>query len=107
MRWAKSRARWAFAFPPPAIPGVGTSGGVTFVLENRAGKGFEFLAENLQKFMAAANKRPEFASVFTTALPSVQQVNVDVDRDQVLQQGVNLQDVYQTMQCFMGGAFVN
>ena len=96
-----------FAFPPPAIPGVGTSGGVTFVLEDRSGKGFEFLAANLQKFMAAARKRPEFASVFTTALPSVRQVKVDVDNDLVLQQGVKLQDVYQTMQCFMGGAFVN
>jgi len=57
--------------------------------------------------MEAARKRSEFASVFTTALPSVPQVYVNVDRDQVLQQGVRLQDVYQTMQCFMGGAFVN
>ena len=96
-----------FAFPPPAIPGVGTSGGVTFVLEDRSGQGIPFLAENLQKFMAAARKRPELASVFTTALLSVPQVFVDVDRDQVLSQGVKLQDVYQTMQCFMGGAFVN
>ena len=96
-----------FAFAPPAIPGVGTSGGVTFVLEDRSGKGFEFLAANLQKYMAAARKRPEFASVFSTALPSVRQVKVDVDNDLVLQQGVKLQDVYQTMQCFMGGAFVN
>ncbi len=96
-----------FAFPPPAIPGVGTSGGVTFVLEDRSGQGIEFLAQNLQKFMAAARKRPEFASVFSTALLDVPQVYVDVNRDQVLQQGVNLQDVYQTMQCFMGGAFVN
>jgi len=96
-----------FSFPPPAIPGVGTSGGVTFVLEDRSSKGLPFLAENLQKFLAAARKRPELASVFTTALLSVPQVFVDVDRDQVLQQGVKLQDVYQTMQCFMGGAFVN
>ena len=96
-----------FAFPPPAIPGVGTSGGVTFVLEDRSGQGIPFLAENLQKFLAAARKRPELAGVFTTALLSVPEVFVDVDRDQVLSQGVKLQDVYQTMQCFMGGAFVN
>jgi HAE1 family hydrophobic/amphiphilic exporter-1 len=96
-----------FAFPPPAIPGVGTSGGVTFVLEDRTGRGLEFLAPNLKAFAAAAQKRPELASVFTTALLSVPQVFVNVDRDQVLQQGVRLQDVYQTMQCFMGGAFVN
>ena len=97
----------AIVFPPPAIPGVGTSGGVTFVLEDRSGQGTEYLAKNLEKFMAGARKRPEFASVFTTALPSVRQVKVDVDNDLVLQQGVKLQDVYQTMQCFMGGAFVN
>jgi HAE1 family hydrophobic/amphiphilic exporter-1 len=97
----------AMVFPPPAIPGVGTSGGVTFVLEDRSGKGFDYLAANLQKFLAEAQKRPELARVFTTALPSVRQVKVDVDNDLVLQQGVKLQDVYQTMQCFMGGAFVN
>jgi HAE1 family hydrophobic/amphiphilic exporter-1 len=86
---------------------VGTAGGVTFVLEDRSGQGFDFLAQNLQKYLEAARKRPEFASIFTTALPAVPQVYVDVNRDQVLQQGVSLQDVYQTMQCFMGGAFVN
>jgi HAE1 family hydrophobic/amphiphilic exporter-1 len=96
-----------FAFAPPAIPGVGTSGGVTYVLEDRSGKGVEFLAANLPKFMEAVRKRPEIGSVFTTALLSVPQVFVDVDRDQVLSQGVKLQDVYQTMQCFMGGAFIN
>ncbi len=105
--FAKIPGAIGFAFPPPAIPGVGTSGGVTFVLEDRSGKGIPFLAENLQKFLAAAQKRPELAGVFTTALLSVPQVFVDVDRDQVLSQGVKLQDVYQTMQCFMGGAFVN
>jgi hydrophobic/amphiphilic exporter-1 (mainly G- bacteria), HAE1 family len=96
-----------FCFPPPAIPGVGTSGGVTFILEDRSSQGFEYLGENLQKFMEAARKKPEFASVFSTALLAVPQVYVDVNQDQVLQQGVRLEDVYQTMQCFMGGAFVN
>ena len=96
-----------FAFSPPAIPGVGASGGVTFILEDRTGVGGNFLAANLQKFLVAARKRPELASIFTTALPAVPQVLVDVDRDQVIQQGVRIQDVYQTMQCFMGGAFVN
>ncbi len=97
----------AFPFLPPAIPGVGASGGVTFILEDRTGQGGDFLAANLKKYLEAVNQRPELARAFTTALPSVPQVRVDVDRDQVLQQGVKLQDVYQTMQCFMGGAFVN
>ncbi len=97
----------AFPFLPPAIPGVGASGGVTFVLEDRTGQGGTFLADNLKKYLEAVNKRPELARAFTTALPSVPQVKVNVDQDMVLQQGVKLQDVYQTMQCFMGGAFVN
>ncbi len=53
----------AFDFSPPAIPGVGTSGGFTFVLEDRAGKDVEFLTQNLNAFLAAARKRPEIASV--------------------------------------------
>ena len=97
----------AFAFSPPAIPGIGTSGGVTFILEDRAGKDIAFLSENTQKFMAEAQKRPEIARVTTTFLPTVPQIFVDVDRDKVLKQGVDLSQVYRTLQAFMGGYFVN
>ncbi len=97
----------AFAFSPPVIPGIGTSGGVTFMLEDRAGKDPEFLAENTAKFLAAARQRPEFALLFTTLLPSVPQLFADVDRDKVLKQGIDLASVYQTLQAFMGSAFVN
>ena len=97
----------AFAFPPPAIPGVGTSGGVTFVLQDRSGKDIAFLGKNLQTFLAAARKRPELASVTTTALFGVPQVGVTVDRAKVLTQQINLAYVYQTLQTFMGGSLVN
>ena len=97
----------AFAFSPPAIPGIGTSGGVTFILEDRAGKDIEFLWANTQKFMEEAKKRPEIARVTTTFLPTVPQIFVDVDRDKVLKQGVDLNQVYRTLQAFMGGYFVN
>jgi len=97
----------ALAFPPPAIPGVGASGGATFILEDRTAKGLDFLRENQEKFMAEARKRPEFATIFSTALPSVPQLSVNVDRDKVLKQGLSLSDVYQTLQAFMGGAFIN
>ena len=53
----------AFSFSPPAIPGVGTSGGFTFVLEDRAGRDVQFLSDNLNKFMAAARKRPEIGTL--------------------------------------------
>jgi HAE1 family hydrophobic/amphiphilic exporter-1 len=98
---------FALSFAPPAIPGVGTSGGFTFVLEDTAGKDVEFLSTNLQKFMAAAGKRPEIAGMLTTFLPSVPQQFLDVDREKVLKQGVPLGDVYRTIQAYMGGVFVN
>ena len=86
---AKLPDGFALSFPPPAIPGVGTSGGFTFVLEDRAGKDVPFLADNLQKFMAAASKRPEIApGLISTFLPSVPQQFLDVDREKALKQGV-------------------
>jgi The (Largely Gram-negative Bacterial) Hydrophobe/Amphiphile Efflux-1 (HAE1) Family len=97
----------AFSFSPPAIPGVGTSGGFTFILEDRAGNDVQFLSDNLNTFMAAARKRPEIGAVSTTFLPSVPQKFITVDRDKVLKQGVALNDVYRTIQAFMGGLFVN
>jgi hydrophobic/amphiphilic exporter-1 (mainly G- bacteria), HAE1 family len=97
----------AFSFSPPAIPGVGTSGGFTFVLEDRSGKDVAFLASNLDTFLNAARKRPEIAGLSTTFLPSVPQQFVDVDRDKVIKQGVAINDVYRTIQAFMGGLFIN
>jgi len=96
-----------FSFSPPAIQGVGTSGGFQFVLEDRAGRDVPFLAGNLARFMAAARKRPEIGTISTTFLPSVPQQFVDVDRDKVLKQGVQIGEVYQAIQAFMGGLFIN
>jgi hydrophobic/amphiphilic exporter-1 (mainly G- bacteria), HAE1 family len=96
-----------FAFPPPVIPGVGTSGGFSFVLEDRAGKDVSFLSQNLKTFMDAARKRSELSGMITTFLPNVPQVFVNVDRDKVIKQGIDLASVYQTLQTFMGGFFVN
>ncbi len=99
---------FAVSFPPPAIPGVGTSGGFTFVLEDRAGKDVQFLADNLQKFIGAASKRPEIApGIISTFLPSVPQEFLAVDREKALKQGVALPDLYRTIQAYMGGIFVN
>src|SRR6202521_4055610 len=96
-----------FSFSPPAIPGVGTSGGFQFVLEDRAGRDVQFLADNLDKFLAAAQKRPEIGMISTTLLPHEPQRFVDVDRDKALKQGVAVSDVYRTIQAYMGGLFIN
>src|SRR6201984_1002617 len=97
----------AFSFSPPAIPGVGTSGGFTFVLEDRAGRDLEFLSSNLQRFLTETRKRPELAGLSTTFLASVPQLYADVDREKVMKQGASVRDVYQTLQAFMGGYFIN
>ena len=97
----------AVSFSPPAIPGVGTAGGFTFVVEDRSGGDIQFLADNVAKFMAAARERPEIANLTTTFLPSVPQQFVTVDRDKVIKEGVAINDVYRTIQAFMGGLFIN
>jgi len=97
----------AFSFPPPAIPGVGTSGGATFVLEDRSGSGVDFLVNNAQLFMAEARKRPELASLMTTALFNVPQVGVNVDNAKAMTQQIQLSSLYETVQAFMGGTLVN
>jgi hydrophobic/amphiphilic exporter-1 (mainly G- bacteria), HAE1 family len=97
----------AISFSPPAIPGVGTSGGFTFVLEDRGGNDIPYLAGNVDKFLAAARKRPEIAGINTSFLPSVPQQFVEVDRDKALKQGVPIADVYTSLQAFMGGIFIN
>src|SRR5258708_2324323 len=97
----------AFSFSPPAIPGVGTSGGFQFVLQDRAGRDVQFLANNLDKFLAAARKRPEIGAISSTFLPRVPQKFLEVDREKVLKQGVAVSDVYKSIQAFMGGLFIN
>ena len=77
------------------------------MLEDRSGGDVQFLAKNLDTFLDAARKRPEIGTLSTTFLPNVPQQFVDVDRDKVLKQGVALNDVYRTIQTFMGGYFVN
>jgi HAE1 family hydrophobic/amphiphilic exporter-1 len=98
----------AFSFPPPSIPGVGTSGGVTFVLEDRSGNDDpEFLTKNLGAFLGALKKRPEIAVAIPAYLPAVPQLYAAVDKEKVVEQQVALSDVYNTMQTFMGGYLVN
>ncbi len=97
----------AFAFLPPAIPGLGTSGGFSLWIQDRSGGTVDFLNQNLQKFLEAARKRPELQNVNSTFRAAVPQIFVDVDRDKALKQGVPIADVYQTLQALLGGTFVN
>jgi HAE1 family hydrophobic/amphiphilic exporter-1 len=96
-----------FAFLPPPIPGLGSAGGFSFWLQDRSGGSVAVLDENLQKFLTAAKKRPELQNVTSTFRAAVPQIFVDVDRDKALKQGVPIGEVYQALQTYLGGTFVN
>jgi HAE1 family hydrophobic/amphiphilic exporter-1 len=97
----------AFAFAPPAIPGIGTAGGFSFWLQDRSGGTVELLSQSLERFLEAARKRPELANLNSQFRATVPQVFADVNRDKVLKQGVSIADVYLTLQAFLGGSYVN
>jgi HAE1 family hydrophobic/amphiphilic exporter-1 len=97
----------AFAFMPPSIPGLGNAGGFSLWLQDRSGGSVEFLDQNLQKFLAACRQRPELAGVASQFSADVPQIYADVDRDKALKQGVAIADVYQTLQAYLGGLFLN
>jgi len=92
---------------PPSIPGLGAAGGFSFWLQDRSGGTVDFLDQNLQKFLEACHKRPEIGAVFSGFSATVPQIFADVDRDKVLKQGVAVNDVYQTLQAYLGGLFLN
>ena len=99
----------AFSFAPPAIAGLGTSGGVSLVLEDRSGNSDpQFLTQNVYKFLGAISQNHQLiTAAIPTYYPATPQLFVDVDREKVAQQQVQLSDVYTTMQAFMGGSLVN
>jgi HAE1 family hydrophobic/amphiphilic exporter-1 len=97
----------AFAFMPPSIPGLGNAGGFSMWLQDRSGGSVEFLDQNLQQFLAACRQRPALAGVASQFSAAVPQIYADVDRDKALKQGVAIADVYQTLQAYLGGLFLN
>ncbi|NOR73572.1 MAG: MMPL family transporter, partial [Draconibacterium sp.] len=97
----------AFAFGPPAIPGLGNGSGFSIMIQDRAGKTPQYLSENLMKFIQAAQARPEIARAFSTFQANVPQRYMDINKEKALKMGVNLNDLYTTVGAFMGGAYVN
>ena len=94
-------------FNPPPIRGLGTAGGFEFVLQDRAGGDVKQFSQVLQGFLAAARKRPELGFVFASYDDRVPQIEYEVDRDKVKTFGISLNDVFFTLQTFLGGYYVN
>jgi HAE1 family hydrophobic/amphiphilic exporter-1 len=96
-----------FAVAPPAIPGISATGGFSMMLQDRSGGSYEFLAQNVQRFVAEARKRPELDGIRPNFSPAVPQLFADVDKDKVLKEGVALSEVYAALQTFLGGSYIN
>jgi multidrug efflux pump len=96
-----------FAFGLPPILGLGTSGGFEFMLEDRSGGDVDALAQAADQLVAASRSRPELQNVISTFRDTVPQYKIDVDRDKVQTQGVPITDVYDALQTFLGGLYVN
>ena len=97
----------AFAFPPPAIPGIGQASGVDFFIQDRAGHDVDYLWSNTAKFLAAARKRPELGQMNLLFTPAVPQLFAAVDKDKAFKLGVPINDVYEELQTLLGGYYVN
>ena len=95
------------AFGPPSIPGLGTGAGFTMQLQDRSGGSPDYLAEQTQRFMEAARKRPEIGRIGTLYRATVPQVYADIDRSKVLKSGVQLNDVNTTLGALLGSSYVN
>jgi multidrug efflux pump len=94
-------------FPPPPVQGLGQVGGFKLYVEDRAGNGFEDLYAQLQNGLAKASTNPSLAGLFSSFQVSVPQIQADVDRERVKSYGVQLTDVFETLQVYLGSLYVN
>ena len=94
-------------FPPPAVQGLGTIGGFKLQIEDRADIGYDELYRATQAAIAKARQTPELAGVFSTYEVSVPQVQADVNRVKAKEHGVALNDVFETLQIYLGSMYVN
>ncbi len=107
-KFAAIKSARILVISPPAIPGLGQTGGFTFELQQRSStddvKQFEQVVNN---FLMEANKRKELKGVFSFFTAKTPAFQVNVDREQAKKLGVNIADIYQTLQTFLGSSYVN
>ncbi|MCG7553601.1 multidrug efflux RND transporter permease subunit [Pseudoalteromonas sp. Of11M-6] len=94
-------------FPPPPIQGLGTTGGFKLQIEDRANLGFEKLFSDLQAVIAKAQQQPELMGLYSSFRIQVPQMDIDIDREQAMVQGVPLEEVFNALQIYLGSMYVN
>ena len=93
--------------PPPPVQGIGNTGGFKMMVQDRAGLGSDALAQAAQKLVAAANKDPNFAGVFTLFGTGAPSIYADIDREKAEKVGLTPTDVFATLQVYLGSQYVN
>ena len=94
-------------FPPPAVIGLGTMGGFKLQLEDRTDQGYETLHNVLGQVMGKAYQSPELTGVFSSYKINVPQLYADLDRTKAKQLGLNINDIFSTMQIYLGSLYIN
>jgi hydrophobe/amphiphile efflux-1 (HAE1) family protein len=101
------RDGFAFGFGLPPILGLGTSGGFDFMLEDRGNHSIADLSRTANALLAAARKRPELRTVVSTFRDSVPEYQVSLNTDKAETLGVPVSNVYDSLQTFLGGLYIN
>ncbi|MBB1303531.1 multidrug efflux RND transporter permease subunit [Pseudoalteromonas sp. SR44-8] len=94
-------------FPPPPIQGLGTTGGFKLQIEDRGNKGFETLFNSLQTVITKAQQDPALMGLYSSFRIQVPQMDIDIDREQALIQGIPLDEVFNALQVYLGSMYVN
>jgi hydrophobe/amphiphile efflux-1 (HAE1) family protein len=101
------RDAYVLTIPPPPVQGIGNAGGFKMMVQDRAGLGSDALARAAQALVAAANKDPDFAGVFTLFSTRSPSIYADIDREKAEKVGLTPTDVFATLQVYLGSQYVN
>ncbi|HEY5910021.1 MAG TPA: efflux RND transporter permease subunit, partial [Verrucomicrobiae bacterium] len=106
-KFASIQDAFVLTVPPPPVMGLGTIGGFKLFVEDRSDLGYDTLARNLQQIIGKSYQTPGLAGVFSTFTVNVPQLDANIDRVKAKQQGVPLQNLFETMQVYLGSLYVN
>ncbi len=106
-QYGKIQDAFIAVFPPPPVMGLGTIGGFRMQIEDRGGLGFEELYKQTQNLMAKGSQDPALQGLFSSFQVNVPQVDAEVDREKAESQGVPIQELFDTMQVYLGSFYVN
>jgi multidrug efflux pump len=106
-KFAVIKSSYIAVFPPPPVLGLGTLGGFKMQLEDRGSLGYSALNDAVQAYIKRAAQTPELGPTFSSYQINEPQLNVDLDRVKAEQLGVSVDDVFNTMQVYLGSLYVN